>query len=116
MAAVRSRTRRSDLSQFSGNFLSSTQGKSSREHLISDQSWQEDASSSAEAPADDNGVALPPRVGWQGAVVAVLGLYDKGKTFILNHLTDQKLPSGKKVGTEGPASTTPHPPIAYPPT
>ena len=29
------------------------------------------------------------------AVVAVLGLYDKGKTFVLNSLTQSKLPSGK---------------------
>ena len=39
--------------------------------------------------------------GWDGAVVAVLGLFDKGKTFVLNHLTDSKLPSGKKVSTKG---------------
>ena len=38
---------------------------------------------------------------WEGAVVAVLGLFDKGKTFVLNHLTDQALPSGKKVSTKG---------------
>ena len=42
-----------------------------------------------------------PEPGWQGAVVAVLGLYDKGKTFVLNHLTESKLPSGKKVSTKG---------------
>lgn len=28
--------------------------------------------------------------------MAVLGLYDKGKTFVLNNLTESKLPSGKK--------------------
>ena len=38
-----------------------------------------------------------PIDGWDGAVVAVLGLFDKGKTFVLNHLTDSRLPSGKKV-------------------
>ena len=38
-----------------------------------------------------------PLDGWDGAVVAVLGLFDKGKTFVLNHLTDSRLPSGKKV-------------------
>ena len=31
----------------------------------------------------------------------MLGLYDKGKTFVLNNLTDSKLPSGKKVSTKG---------------
>ncbi|KAL1507416.1 hypothetical protein AB1Y20_008257 [Prymnesium parvum] len=40
-------------------------------------------------------------VGWDGAVVAVLGLFDKGKTFVLNHLTESQLPSGKKVSTKG---------------
>ena len=25
--------------------------------------------------------------GWDGATVAVVGLYDKGKTFVLNNLT-----------------------------
>ena len=24
---------------------------------------------------------------WEGAIVAVVGLYDKGKTFVLNNLT-----------------------------
>ena len=38
----------------------------------------------------------PQAIGWRGAVVAVLGLYDKGKTFVLNNLTESKLPSGKK--------------------
>lgn len=40
---------------------------------------------------------LDDAAGWDGAVVAVLGLFDKGKTFVLNHLTDLELPSGKKV-------------------
>ncbi|CAG9321049.1 unnamed protein product [Blepharisma stoltei] len=38
---------------------------------------------------------------WDGAVVSVVGLYDKGKTFLLNNLTDSYLPSGKKVNTRG---------------
>jgi len=38
---------------------------------------------------------------WEGAIVAVVGLYDKGKTFVLNNLTQQQLPSGKKVNTKG---------------
>lgn len=33
--------------------------------------------------------------------MAVVGLYDKGKTFILNNLTQSNLPSGKKVTTKG---------------
>ncbi len=32
--------------------------------------------------------------GWDGATVAVVGLYDKGKTFVLNNLTQSNLPSG----------------------
>ncbi len=39
--------------------------------------------------------------GWEGAVVAVVGLYDKGKTYVLNQITQSKLPSGKKVSTKG---------------
>ncbi|CAD8170560.1 unnamed protein product [Paramecium pentaurelia] len=38
---------------------------------------------------------------WEGATVAVVGLYDKGKTFVLNNLTQSNLPSGKKVTTKG---------------
>lgn len=38
---------------------------------------------------------------WEGATVAVVGLYDKGKTFVLNNLTNSNLPSGKKVTTKG---------------
>lgn len=33
--------------------------------------------------------------------MAVVGLYDKGKTFVLNNLTSSNLPSGKKVTTKG---------------
>ena len=33
--------------------------------------------------------------------MAVVGLYDKGKTFVLNNLSQSKLPSGKKVNTKG---------------
>eukprot|EP01006_Ploeotia_vitrea_P043062 TRINITY_DN66689_c2_g1_i1.p1 TRINITY_DN66689_c2_g1~~TRINITY_DN66689_c2_g1_i1.p1 ORF type:complete len:585 (-),score=325.36 TRINITY_DN66689_c2_g1_i1:63-1817(-) len=38
---------------------------------------------------------------WNGAVIAVVGLYDKGKTFVLNQITKANLPSGKKVSTKG---------------
>lgn len=38
---------------------------------------------------------------WEGAIVAVVGLYDKGKTFCLNNLSFSNLPSGKKVNTKG---------------
>ena len=38
---------------------------------------------------------------WEGAIVAVVGLYDKGKTFVLNNLSSSNLPSGKKVNTKG---------------
>ena len=43
---------------------------------------------------------LQQGLGWEGEVVAVLGLFDKGKTFVLNHLTESQLPSGKKVATK----------------
>ncbi len=33
--------------------------------------------------------------------MAVVGLYDKGKTFVLNNLTQSNLPSGKKINTKG---------------
>ena len=36
-----------------------------------------------------------------GAVIAVVGLYDKGKTFVLNQITQSSLPSGKRVSTKG---------------
>jgi len=38
---------------------------------------------------------------WSSSVVAVLGLYNKGKTYILNNLTSLKLRSGNTVHTEG---------------
>lgn len=38
---------------------------------------------------------------WEGAIVAVVGLYDKGKTFVLNNITESNLPSGKKMTTRG---------------
>ena len=58
--------------------------------------WRDDA-----GHASSDGLGKPQAVGWSGAVVAVLGLYDKGKTFILNQITQSKLPSGKKVATKG---------------
>ncbi|CAD8130134.1 unnamed protein product [Paramecium sonneborni] len=33
------------------------------------------------------------QIKWEGATVAVVGLYDKGKTFVLNNLTQSNLPS-----------------------
>lgn len=42
-----------------------------------------------------------PLCGWEGAVIAVLGLYDKGKTFVLNSLTNTNFASGKKIHTKG---------------
>eukprot|EP00906_Rhabdomonas_costata_P019253 RCo028110 len=38
---------------------------------------------------------------WQGPIVAVLGEYDKGKTFLLNHLAECGLPSGLQTRTLG---------------
>ena len=60
------------------------------QHLLSGKAW-----------STSDGKGKPETISWRGAVVAVLGLYDKGKTFVLNNLTDSKLPSGKKVSTKG---------------
>ena len=60
-----------------------------------------DGASDADSDADSDLSAPPAGPSWEGAVVAVLGLFDKGKTFVLNHLTDAALPSGKKVSTKG---------------
>eukprot|EP00466_Bigelowiella_natans_P016924 jgi/Bigna1/142464/aug1.70_g17172 len=48
------------------------------------------------------------RDGREGAVVAVMGLYDKGKTFVLNQITSANLPSGKKdsAGSYSPVKVT----------
>lgn len=43
----------------------------------------------------------PNKGTWEGAIVSVVGLYDKGKTFVLNNLSESNLPSGKKVTTAG---------------
>jgi len=81
--------------EFSGKFLHGLDAHS-KDMLMSNREWtNEDGSTSTD------GLGAPQSVGWRGAVVAVLGLYDKGKTFVLNNLTDAKLPSGKKVATKG---------------
>ena len=81
--------------EFSGKFLHGLDTHS-KDMLMSNREWtNEDGSTSTD------GLGAPQSVGWRGAVVAVLGLYDKGKTFVLNNLTDAKLPSGKKVATKG---------------
>jgi HSP20 family molecular chaperone IbpA len=80
---------------FSGDFLQ-TLDVTSREQLLSGRDWMND-----DGVATADGLGRPQAIGWRGAVVAVLGLYDKGKTFVLNNLTESKLPSGKKVATKG---------------
>ena len=80
---------------FSSEFLMGLDA-SSREHLLSGKDWMND-----DGNTSADGLGRPQPVGWRGAVVAVLGLYDKGKTFVLNSLTESKLPSGKKVATKG---------------
>ena len=52
------------------------------------------------APTEKNTIK-PKKYHWEGAIVAVVGLYDKGKTFVLNNLSFSNLPSGKKVNTKG---------------
>ena len=56
--------------------------------------------------ADDGSYDGDAKTGWDGAVVAVLGLFDKGKTFVLNRLAEIDLPSGKKVSTRASHSST----------
>ena len=80
---------------FSSDFLQGLDA-SSREHLLSGKDWMND-----DGNTSADGLGRPQPIGWRGAVVAVLGLYDKGKTFVLNSLTESKLPSGKKVATKG---------------
>jgi len=63
-----------------------------RSQLLSERAWIDE-----NGLTSTDGLGMPQSVGWRGAVVAVLGLYDKGKTFVLNSLTESKLPSGKKV-------------------
>jgi len=75
--------------QFSEQFLENLD-RETHALLLSGKAW---------SSADGKG--RPQASGWQGAVVAVLGLYDKGKTFVLNQLTESKLPSGKKYATKG---------------
>ena len=82
--------------QYSDNFLKNMTD-AERVMLIGNPNEQDDDS-------DDDSIAESGDLkdqGWSGAVVAVLGLFDKGKTFVLNHLTECALPSGKKVGTPG---------------
>ncbi len=81
--------------EFSEAFLQGLDA-ASRAQLLSDRPWMD-----SEGAASADGLGKPPSAGWKGAVVAVLGLYDKGKTFVLNQLTQSKLPSGKKVATKG---------------
>ena len=75
--------------EFSQTFLQGLDA-TQRQHLLSGKAW-----------STSDGKGKPETISWRGAVVAVLGLYDKGKTFVLNNLTDSKLPSGKKVSTKG---------------
>ena len=81
--------------EFSGEFMQGLDS-TAREQLMSTKEW-----TAEDGSASTDGFGQPQSVGWRGAVVAVLGLYDKGKTFVLNSLTESKLPSGKKVSTKG---------------
>ena len=81
--------------EFSGAFIKGLDA-SAREQLISEKGW-----TTEDGVASTDGLGKPQNTSWRGAVVAVLGLYDKGKTFVLNSLTESKLPSGKKVATKG---------------
>ncbi|UJR11892.1 hypothetical protein I4U23_016070 [Adineta vaga] len=53
------------------------------------------------------GQTEPTSEGTRGLVVAVLGSYNRGKSFLLNLLCDTKLPSGNLVSTEGISITIP---------
>lgn len=82
---------------FSGGFLHGLDS-SARQQIVGSPGAE---GSGGEGAASGEGRGKPQRAPWQGAVVAVLGLYDKGKTFVLNSLTESRLPSGKKVATKG---------------
>jgi hypothetical protein len=60
--------------------------------------------------------ALEANLDFSGKVVSVLGLYDKGKSFLVNKLFHLSLGSGKRVHTRGVSMrlTTSTPPSAYP--
>ena len=79
---------------FAGAFLNDLDA-GAREEILS-RDWKNE-----DGVVTSDGLGAPQAIGWRGAVVAVLGLYDKGKTFVLNQLTESKLPSGKKVATKG---------------
>tara|TARA_B110001452_G_scaffold95772_1_gene79124 strand:- start:1141 stop:2823 length:1683 start_codon:yes stop_codon:yes gene_type:complete len=82
--------------QYSESFLNSMTAQERAMLMGTDAKAAPDDADDDEVPDDG-----PAGDGWSGAVVAVLGLFDKGKTFVLNHLTESQLPSGKKVSTKG---------------
>jgi len=50
-------------------------------------------------PRANDGSGLSGRL--KGSIVSVVGLYNKGKTLVVNRLSDSLLPSGTKVNTRG---------------
>ena len=89
--------------KFSKNFLQNSSANIQR-HVIGDRYTSSSASNKmidSEAPRNSLNDQNPANFAWEGAIVAVVGLYDKGKTFCLNNLSFSNLPSGKKVNTKG---------------
>lgn len=85
--------------EFSSHFCTYNQ-----EYLAFSQKKAIDASKAASGSQATSLSEQPPKnkgLSWEGAIVSVVGLYDKGKTFVLNNITNSNLPSGKKVNTKG---------------
>ena len=62
------------------------------------------STSSSVRPDDEDGEG-GAKSEWDGAVVAVLGLFDKSKTFVLNRLTETDCRAARSVD-QGPRSST----------
>ena len=88
-----------------GRSSSETSGKVGRERTpvkkSIDMYYNSDEKKRLEFQMEGPGSSKQVKGTWEGAIVSVVGLYDKGKTFVLNNLAESNLPSGKKVTTAG---------------
>ena len=89
----------------SGRSSSEMTGKDARERTpvkkSIDMYYNSDEKKRLEFQMEGPGSSKQVKGTWEGAIVSVVGLYDKGKTFVLNNLAESNLPSGKKVTTAG---------------
>jgi HSP20 family molecular chaperone IbpA len=91
--------------EFSTRFWDSL-GEDQREQLLSNSFNEAEVKNLSYSEITDHEPIESPKLhggpgAWEGAVVAVVGLYDKGKTFVLNSISNSNLPSGKRVNTKG---------------